>query len=222
MEEQEVFSLLEGAGDAAFAVDPQGLIRFWSRKAEDLLGYRKEQVLNKNCAQVLEGRNEAGSMVCCDDCQILEIARKTGAVANYDLRAHTASGQDKWLNVSILVFRLGSRRPPLVVHLMRDLDHRKRLESLTKEIMVSVARLTGQKADELIRQGPPSSPSVHLTQREKDILRLLSLGRNPAAIAAELHLSNATVRNHIQHILGKMGCHSQLEATLRAVREKLL
>ena len=113
MDEQEVFSLLEGAGDAAFAVDPQGLIRFWSRKAEDLLGYHKEQVLYKNCAQVLEGRNEAGSMVCCDDCQVLEIARKTGTVANYDFRARTASGQDKWLNVSILVFRLGRRRPPL-------------------------------------------------------------------------------------------------------------
>jgi PAS domain S-box-containing protein len=222
MEEQEVFSMLEGAGDAAFAVDQNGLIRFWSRKAEELLGFRKEQVLQQSCAGVLEGKNEAGSMVCCSDCRVLDIARKTGEVAAYDLQARTASGQSKWLNVSILVVRIGRGRAPLVVHMMRDVEHRKRLEGLTRDIMVSVGRLTGQNADEIIRQGPPSSPSVNLTQREKDILRLLSLGKNPAAIAAELHLSNATVRNHIQHILGKMGCHSQLEAALRAVRENLI
>jgi PAS domain S-box-containing protein len=222
VQQQEVFALLEGAGDAAFAVDPNGLIRFWSRKAEQLLGFKSSQVLEQNCARVLEGRNDAGSAVCCDNCQVLEMARKTGEVAHYDLQARTASGGSKWLNVSILVFKLGRGRPPLVVHMMRDIGHRKRLETVTREIMVSVGKLTGNEADEIIRPAAPSTPRVNLTQREKDILQLISLGRNPADIAKQLHLSRATVRNHIQHILGKLGCHSRLEAALRAVRERLL
>ena len=53
MEESELYNLLETAGDAAFVVDQQGQILYWSRKAEDLLGFRKEQVVTKNCADVL-------------------------------------------------------------------------------------------------------------------------------------------------------------------------
>jgi DNA-binding NarL/FixJ family response regulator len=41
-------------------------------------------------------------------------------------------------------------------------------------------------------------------------------------MAAELHISTATVRNHIQHILGKLQCHSRLEALVRAIREGLI
>ncbi len=222
MEDQELFSVLEGAGDAAFAVDTQGLIRYWSRKAEDLLGFRKDQVLRKNCAEVLAGTDDAGANVCCRDCRVLEIARKTGQVAAYDVHAATAGGNRRWLNVSIIVARLGRSRAVAVIHLMRDIDDRKRLEGLTREIMVSVGRLTGQDADQLIRRGQASTPAVDLTAREKNILQLLSLGHNPAQIAGQLHLSRATVRNHIQHILTKLGCHSRLEAALRAVRERLL
>lgn len=222
MEEQELFLMLEEAGDAAFAVDPQGLIRYWSRKAEELLGFRKEQVLRKNCADVLAGKSESGAAVCCRDCRVLEIARKRGEVASYDVQAATAGGGCKWLNISILVAKPGRGRAPVVVHLMRDIDDRKRLEGLTREIMVSVGRLTGQDADEIIHRGPPSRAAVDLTPREKNILQLLSLGRSPAQIAEQLHLSKATVRNHIQHILTKLGCHSRLEAALRAVRERLL
>src|SRR5712692_918491 len=138
MEDQELFCILEGAGDAAFAVDQQGLIHYWSRKAEDLLGFRKDQVLRKNCAEVLAGTDDAGAAICCRECRVLEMARKTGEVAAYDVHAATAAGNRRWLNVSIIVARLGRARTPLVVHLMRDIDDRKRLEGLTREIMVSV------------------------------------------------------------------------------------
>lgn len=222
MEESELFGLLDGAGDAAFVVDQQGLIRYWSRKAEELLGFAKEQTLMRNCADVLAGADEAGAPVCCRDCRVLETARKSRAIASYDVRAATASGGRKWLNISILVARLNRGRTPMIVHLMRDIDERKQMEMVTKDILVNVGRLTGREADEVLKRGRPASPAFDLTAREKTILQALSLGHDADVIAGQLHISRATVRNHIQHILGKLQCHSRLEAVVRAIREGLI
>ena len=47
-----------------------------------------------------------------------------------------------------------------------------------------------------------------LTDRERQILHLLSRGRIYKEVAAELELSTATVRTHIQHIYKKLQVHS--------------
>ena len=44
------------------------------------------------------------------------------------------------------------------------------------------------------------------------MLDLLERGRTTRQIAAELHLSVDTVRNHVRHILTAAGAHSRLEA----------
>lgn len=61
-----------------------------------------------------------------------------------------------------------------------------------------------------------------LTERELQILRIASEGRSNKAIAEELHLSVNTVRNHMQHVLTKLGAHSKLEATAIAARLGIL
>lgn len=58
-----------------------------------------------------------------------------------------------------------------------------------------------------------------LSAREREVLVLLVRGTATKAIAAELHLSVNTVRNHIQQVLGKLGAHSKLEAVAIALRE---
>jgi DNA-binding NarL/FixJ family response regulator len=61
-----------------------------------------------------------------------------------------------------------------------------------------------------------------LTQRELDILSLMTKGDSNAAIAAQLHLSVNTIRNYVQSILIKLGAHSKLEALSIAFREKIV
>jgi len=41
-------------------------------------------------------------------------------------------------------------------------------------------------------------------------------------IAAELYISENTVKNHVRNILEKLQLHSRMEAVVYAVREKLL
>ncbi len=61
-----------------------------------------------------------------------------------------------------------------------------------------------------------------LTRREKEVLRCLSEGMSTAAIAERLFISRVTVRNHVQHILPKLGVHSKLAAVARARRQNLM
>ena len=61
-----------------------------------------------------------------------------------------------------------------------------------------------------------------LTPREQQILLLLAEGLTATAISGQLYISRATVRNHIQHILAKLGLHSKIEAVAYAYRHGLI
>jgi PAS domain S-box-containing protein len=61
-------------------------------------------------------------------------------------------------------------------------------------------------------EAPHEHPDLPLTPRQAEVLDLLERGRTTRQIAAELHLSVDTVRNHIRHILQAVGAHSRLEA----------
>jgi len=222
MEARDLFALLDHAGDAAFAVEPDGLICYWSPKAEELLGFTKPETLSKNCDGILRGEDGSGCAVCTRDCQILESARESRDVANYDLYAQTALGDRRWLNISIIVAHVKQGPSPLVVHLMRDIGQRKRHENLTREIMLRVGELTGRQADQILDRAYSQQPVVELTPRELVILRSLALSHNTNEIAEDLHITTATVRNHIQHVLGKLKCHTRLEAVLRATRQGII
>jgi PAS domain S-box-containing protein len=65
---------------------------------------------------------------------------------------------------------------------------------------------------------PPAHP--HLTPRQIEVLRLLEQGRSTAQIAAGLHISVETVRNHIRAILRTLGVHSRLEAVALVRRDE--
>jgi PAS domain S-box-containing protein len=68
----------------------------------------------------------------------------------------------------------------------------------------------------------PPAPHPHLTPRQNQILHLLAHGRSTQQIAAELHLSIDTVRNHIRRMLRALGVHSRIEALAVAHREGIL
>jgi len=55
-----------------------------------------------------------------------------------------------------------------------------------------------------------------LTDRELDVLRAGARGETIADIAASLHLSAGTVRNHVSSILGKLGLATRQQAAITA------
>ncbi|HEU4398995.1 MAG TPA: response regulator transcription factor [Actinomycetota bacterium] len=61
-----------------------------------------------------------------------------------------------------------------------------------------------------------------LSERERQILRLLARGYSNRRIAESCYLSINTVRTHVQNVLIKLGVHSKLEAVALAVRRGLV
>lgn len=59
-------------------------------------------------------------------------------------------------------------------------------------------------ADQLLRRRRDNSTLARLTDRERDVLRLMAQGRANAAIAAALYLSGKTVETHVRSIFDKL------------------
>lgn len=61
-----------------------------------------------------------------------------------------------------------------------------------------------------------------LTDREVDVLRLLSTGASRRAMAKALSVSEHTIRHHLEHIYSKIDVHTRVAATLFAIEHNLL
>ena len=68
---------------------------------------------------------------------------------------------------------------------------------------------------------PSALAESPLTPRQQEVLELLSNGRSTSQIAASLHLSRETIRNHVRDLLRALGAHSRIEALAEARRRGL-
>jgi DNA-binding NarL/FixJ family response regulator len=91
------------------------------------------------------------------------------------------------------------------------------------ESMVS-PRMTKTILDQLRQQdrGDGKPPAEALSVREREILRLVTEGKDNATIAQELFISPYTVKNHISNILLKLHVSNRIQAAVLAVRDSLV
>jgi DNA-binding NarL/FixJ family response regulator len=87
--------------------------------------------------------------------------------------------------------------------------------------------VTRQLLDQVGRRLPAAvsrSPEAFagLTDREREVLRMLAAGLSNAELAGALYLSEATVKTHVSNLLGKLGLRDRVQAVIYAYETGLI
>lgn len=72
----------------------------------------------------------------------------------------------------------------------------------------------------LVRRTAPGAVTV--TEREVEVLELLSRGLGNKEIARELFVSEATVKSHLSHVYGKLGVDTRAGAVAAAIERRII
>ncbi len=183
------------SGAALFTFDASQCIRSWNRAAEEVTGIAAGDVVGRNCWEVLCAHDEAGSIVCHPGCSFHRLLCERWPVTPPTLTIRTSTGTRRM------------RVPMITVH------DRTLFAALLLEAGDALAPGSTPAEVEAEVGHPPS-----LTPRQQTVLVMLTDGKQARTIAAELQLSEMTVRNHIRAILRQLGCRSQLSAVAKARR----
>ena len=82
--------------------------------------------------------------------------------------------------------------------------------SVAAKVIAEFSRLTPKTT-------PEPQPLVEpLSDREREILRIVATGASNKEIAQQLFIAEGTVKNHLTNILGKMGVRDRTQAALKA------
>jgi len=85
---------------------------------------------------------------------------------------------------------------------------------------VSHAMLQGLK--QKTKKPPKIGDNYHLTEREKEVLKLIAKGLTTAEIGEKLFISTRTVEGHRKNLLSKLGARNTASLIMKAIKEGLI
>lgn len=212
--------LFYSAVDGTFAVDSAQRIIYWDPGCEELLRRASAWVLGRPCCDVMRGINPASGLPFCRaGCCVAGMSGGTQGPKSFPLKVHSEDGRPLTLFVNIALIPSHCKRAWVVMHLLHRgaspdiLSAVDRVLRPSRSVPAGKAGGSGEYAE---------NPGSRLTVREHEVLQLLAEGLPRMVIGKRLRISLTTVRNHIQHIQGKLGVHSQTEAVAYAYRHNFV
>ncbi len=181
-------------------------IRFINARAEALLSSSASACLGQPCHLVVAGQDQSGKAHCAPECPILHRVRFGLEIEPLLLEVARPPRQRHWIQLLVIPVRTSGHELPSLVHCALPFEREHRLEEYMSHLAARSASHSPRRAE-------------HLTNRERQILDLLSADHSLRAIALELHVSYVTVRNHVQHLLAKLDAHSIQEAVALRLME---
>jgi DNA-binding NarL/FixJ family response regulator len=134
-------------------------------------------------------------------------ATRVLVLTTFDLDAHVYGA----LRAGASGFLLKSAPPEHLVAAVRTIAAGDALldPAVTRRVIEEFARQPARAAVE-----PPGLQ--RLTEREREVLRLVARGLSNAEIAAELVVTEATVKTHVARLLAKLGLRDRVQAVVFA------
>ena len=116
---------------------------------------------------------------------------------------------------------VGAVRAGAIGYLLKDIQAPE-LRRAIKAAAAGQVQLTPQASVYLLHEVRTPEATETLTERERQVLRLLVLGRSNKEIGRDLQIAEDTVKTHVKHILAKLGVQSRTQAVLSAMRLRLI
>ena len=176
---------------------PRGVITHMNERAEELIGQPVAHCVGHPCYLIVSGRTPEGGPMCMPQCRVRRLSGASEAMAPIPMKLPLPGGELR--DVTLVVIPSSDDQ---VVHCIVSEARQMKLRGFIDRV---AQRSPHETAPEEIHHDL-------LTSREKEILSLLAQDVSQLEISERLNLSYATVRNHVQHILAKLGVHSILEA----------
>lgn len=107
-------------------------------------------------------------------------------------------------------------------YLLKDVSADELVRSI-RSAHAGRATLSPEAAQALVEEtNQPPAPGLDLTEREREVLKLMIEGLNNTQIAGRLTVSPSTVKSHVSNILSKLGVASRTEAVTMALRNRIV
>lgn len=108
-----------------------------------------------------------------------------------------------------------------ISYLLKDVSANDLVEAI-RAAHAGRATLSPEATQALIQASKQDPvPGHDLTEREREVLMLMTEGLNNTQIAGRLTVSPSTIKSHVSSILAKLGVASRTEAVALALRHKL-
>jgi PAS domain S-box-containing protein len=165
-------SIVEKAGDAISVVDLEGKVLYWNEGAEQIYGYRKEEVSGKRLSDFLyprdaqQRREEMYSMK-----QNMERVEKGEVVSNVEVKRRTKDGREITISMTISPLRSAEGKVIGASRICKDITQLKKAEErLTlAERLSSLGELTAGVAHELRNPLAGIKINTQVLLRKKDL-----------------------------------------------------
>ena len=96
-------------------------------------------------------------------------------------------------------------------------------EGVTGSRLVLLVALTSSRWGRHFRRSIPSEAEPgQLTEREREVVRLVAQGRTGPEIADELHIAHDTVRRHVQNAMTKTGARSRAHLVAKSLGDGIV
>lgn len=106
-------------------------------------------------------------------------------------------------------------------YLLKNVSRAELLKAI-RRVATGASLLDSKQRQQALTTATASAPKEAITEREREVLALVARGYTNKQIAEGLSMSEKTARNHVSHILEKLGLTRRSEAAAYAVEHNLV
>ena len=138
--------------------------------------------------------------------------------------------KEKWPQIKIIALTSfkekeyveGALRAGAAGYLLKDISADELVNAIRKAFS-GQPTLSPEAAKALIQKvNEPATPGSDMTEREREVLKLMVEGLTNNEMAKRLFVSQSTIKFHVSNVLSKLGATSRTEAVALAVKHNLV